>query len=326
MSYRFGGQLFRTKAQVQEAVRAVLNSGDLGSTLNADEHELVLDVLMRHPERDAKRIASTVRIERRAGRYQKDRCFWIVRNDGTSSDVSYIKAMANLNAGPGRDTTPLVMQMLRSEVRDQVEAFLAQQSFPIVCPFSLKSVSRGDAHVDHWWPQTFKSLVFEWLESEDLDIADVPISPPRDGQLGRHCPDRALIGRWQVFHEWNARLRVISAEWNQRLRDADPLTNEVLHDRLSVLTMLAETVLGSADTRATLRPVLLALIEPLLKARDEHIEWLHKGDAWFRRNPNHPQFQEFEQRWIARLAAYRDVDNTLELLLRSSREFLEEAA
>lgn len=93
------GYVYGSKAAVLQECSRILNDGEIGSIVCGAHSEFVEELWLNRPDKHAehpgKRI---VRFERRmqAGAVQRTRCFWAVFDDGTATDFSYQKAVANI--------------------------------------------------------------------------------------------------------------------------------------------------------------------------------------------------------------------------------------
>jgi hypothetical protein len=75
-------------------------------------------------------------------------------------------------------------------------------------------VTRDECHVDDEPPATFAVILDEFVATERLDVATVPILGRGDGEVERHLADPALTARWCAFHQDRWRPRITSARAN----------------------------------------------------------------------------------------------------------------
>lgn len=203
---RIGDAVFWTKKAATEAVRGILYSYDLGSTLGAEDEAFMLDVFWLHPEWELKRgcgIAS-VQVEQNFG----TRGFWLTRTDGTRTDISFVKSLT-----PPRQEHD-VRAALRTEIREQVRQFKAASLAPgVVCPITAQPLDATNAHVDHAPPE-FDELIAMFLAANQLSFDHISVNPTEDGSTDTLMADRHLAAMWQEFHREHASLRLVTKTAN----------------------------------------------------------------------------------------------------------------
>lgn len=81
------GETFVTKKALEEKLRALLYAAPLGVELDEPAHSFLLCVLFRHPEA-LKKIGLGVKAFRVTTSEYKNRCFEVIRVDGSYTDFS----------------------------------------------------------------------------------------------------------------------------------------------------------------------------------------------------------------------------------------------
>ena len=84
----------------------------------------------------------------------------------------------------------------------------------LTCPILNIPVFPNNCHIDHVPPKTFKQLVKNWLITENIKIKDVKFDELKDDQIVRKMTDKTQKRSWQMFHQENAILRVLSVKAN----------------------------------------------------------------------------------------------------------------
>lgn len=124
------------------------------------------------------------------------RRFLIRRTDGSLRDWSWRDALT--------PESPLkkLTSVLRYGIYDQILSFRVNtaQSTCYNCaePLSI------DSHVDHVAPDTFESIVQNWLAVESLTPEQIEITTRSGYQQHSSLSDNALMVRWQLFHQLSA--------------------------------------------------------------------------------------------------------------------------
>jgi len=88
----FGDEEFADLDLVRSRASAILRSFANTEALPSAEFRLIYDIIQRHPNRIEKRVDEVVSIVvRPSERFPEKQCFWILRSDGSSEDISIRK-------------------------------------------------------------------------------------------------------------------------------------------------------------------------------------------------------------------------------------------
>lgn len=220
MEVRIGNEVFKTKKDLLAKLKGMLHAAELGVELGEPEHSFLMEMLKRHPE-GKKKVGPGVRAFRVTTSEYKNRCFEVIRVDGTETDFSYTKCVT--------EPTPLteLTKALRKAVERQLweakeKVFLWDET--IACPVSGVTMTREQAVVEYEEPNSFEWIVEEFCILERLKKEGLPIGPSPEG--GIVLTDPALEARWLAFHESKAKFRVMSAA-SQKNRKKDSVTPDV---------------------------------------------------------------------------------------------------
>jgi len=206
-----GDHEFPTKSAAKLAVREVLNGYRLGETLTGDRDVFVRDLIALHPATEDKIGCGIHHLEIGLDPdYGTTRCFHIVRTDGSSTDVSYIKCV------DGENRRQLVRPALRNAILPQILHFKERQFSNGVqrCPYTNEFLKYETCHVDHLPPMTFETLVTEWLKLTGLSEADIQITGREDNNSARYMTKEEQIASWTAYHQSHGRLRLLSRRGN----------------------------------------------------------------------------------------------------------------
>ena len=223
MFYRVGPHVFSSLSRLKESVQLVLWRATPEQKIEGREAEFILGLLDRHP--NAKRkigcgVADLfVRINWKTEHYE-DRCFWIRRTDGSETDFSYRECITPT------DHRGKFIHVCRVEIHDYIQSFREkerrQRGDFAICPLTGKQFEIAKAHVDHQYPDTFESLVEQFISEHNIVLSEVEIIPGRDAQLRDRFADENLARSWREFHRARAVLRLLPSHINQRLGNGKP--------------------------------------------------------------------------------------------------------
>lgn len=202
--------IFPTKKAAKDFIREIISRHENNETLKGNDFSFIYDLLSVHPESEQKIGCGVSRIfVDLDAQYKKNKCFYLTRTDGSSTDFSWISCI------DGRNIRREIFDAFRNAITYQIEEFKKEKlTDSSVCPYTNEKLNNGNSHVDHESPLTFYSLVNKFLKEESIDLFDVKISEPQDNQFTTSLINNQLIERWKKYHLKNAKLRIISATGN----------------------------------------------------------------------------------------------------------------
>ena len=212
VDYFLGDYVFKTKKSMLVFVAAWVQSKPHGYVLTSLDMEWVNSLLKMHPRYDEKCKGMTGIMIKSVFKHN---CFFIIKDDGSMEDISYIKCVS------GKDTSNEVNihSALRWTIHDQISEFkeciFNNPENPITCPISAKILKNDSStHIDHNYEVLpFVKLVKEFIIEEGIALDDV-----KTETTGTHrvlC-DASLASRFVEYHRNHATLRAIHKDCNLR--------------------------------------------------------------------------------------------------------------
>ncbi len=183
-----------SKAQLAQRCSQILRRG-AGRIEGDDFVFLLTEVFPRHEEWAAKRGIGVSHIEARKHGTFNSLGFWIIRTDGSETDISFHAAIKGSGTQAAR-----AREAARNEITDQTGAFRQANPAP----------AEG-MHCDHIEP--FDAIWRTWLEHVSLTEEDVATTKQLVGHVDLFL-ERALAKSWQAFHRKRARYRWLDAKKN----------------------------------------------------------------------------------------------------------------
>lgn len=216
-----GGKVFDNKTRVVEYAKAVLNESPLGE-LTGEARSVMAEIFSFHPEADTKFGVGISKIEIRIN-YDygsASRGFWIVRLDGSETDISYKKCFQSERVYRNQ-----FLSACRFAIKEHVNAFrddFFRLAVKPTCALTGVPITPNNSHVDHAPPYTFSRIVesFVVLNGLNIDSPGLCLSG-FDGLLIPTFADSLLRDKFVQFHNNLASLRVISASANTGLVQQD---------------------------------------------------------------------------------------------------------
>lgn len=204
-NYTIAGKAFKTKQAVINCCREILKSTPYGSHVDQDDFDFLMSVFSHHTEWPQKRGSGITTITTNETGHGTS-CFWLVRQDQSVIDISFVHAVKHL---PCKRQKALMPQPLidfkngaRQAIKDQVEAFRRNNV----------ADAKENADVDHVYPKTFDALLFSFCIHHHVNPLTVSVIE-REGCL-HHITDDMVRMSWATYHQENAELRIVSKAEN----------------------------------------------------------------------------------------------------------------
>ena len=209
-----GEHRFSSKKEAKEHYKSILNSVPLGTELGGDEFDQVMALLLSHPNAIQKIRDGVKALKVDRGKYEGNRCFHVVRTDGTVENFSIGKCID----GEWRDFHKFCVAA-RNAVEKEIAAF--KQSYfaknqrsdqKVRCQNGGGMITFSEAHVDHREPFTFSAIVHFFVDAKDVSLQDTRYVS--EGRYGHEFADAFLADSFREWHQRHAKLRVVAAGMN----------------------------------------------------------------------------------------------------------------
>lgn len=180
---------------------------------NSTEHKILCELLQSHPKVESK-IGSGIdyfyvqKSKWKVNQYN----FMIRRTDGSSTDFSYLKCLnPQWRVSKGENWTAI----FRNVIKEQTDSFRAA-AFEIigkkdkfVCSHTNLKFKKIYAHVDHVYPLTFDSILYEFIETNKLNLNDIELSCDTGTSEVKQILDKDIVDSFYKFHKKRAVLRMV---------------------------------------------------------------------------------------------------------------------
>lgn len=202
------------KTETKKKCSNILNSGIDNFTLGED-FDFLCDLFKQHPRYKSKTKGQNIVCikVKRAGRYNT-KCFYIVREDGTETDISVYTCI---------DGKEIKIKDINMACRDAIDPLIYKMrksvKLPFVCPVSGVIVnSMNDVHIDHY-DLDFKDVVSRWIEENggEDEIYNY-ISDTNDNETVTYFVNPEIKKNFIDFHNLNTHLRAIHKQANLTIR------------------------------------------------------------------------------------------------------------
>lgn len=152
----------KSKTYQKNECKRILNDATnvaLGYVAKEEDKNFLLLVFQNHKDWLQKtKGQKIIKIEIRPSMGYGNKCFYIVREDGTSIDISYIAAIE------GRSKSKDIQCACRTAEKARVIAFKKMVTYPFNCPIDGTLVTcDSECHIDHY-DSDFQDVVNDWVK------------------------------------------------------------------------------------------------------------------------------------------------------------------
>lgn len=203
-----------TKTEITKRCRDILYHNSVCVPLKQEDYNFLIMVFSMHPEWDLKTKGQNIKdIIVGIGRPYGNRCFYIKREDGTQTDISYLACLRGVNHLYD------VIKACRTAISPKITQFISTLHFPIVCPIDGTIInSPKDMDVDHYdWD--FNDVVRSWIALNDgVEHLWQFVNKMEDNNCVTEFTNRNIALSWQLYHDEHTHLRAISKHANRSVR------------------------------------------------------------------------------------------------------------
>jgi len=204
MKYIVNEIIFNSKKELSDYIKNIINNYSRGMNLNKQDFEFIKCLFENHPKYYEKSGCGIKNIQVRFNGINSNE-FYIVREDGTSIDISWHKCIM------GDSNLAILKKVARNEVAFYVIEFKKnsfKDNYHLKCPISGDVITYHTSHVDH--ENKFDLLFNEFFKKIDINKFEFIDNRGSDKKF----KDRILAEKWIDFHNTNAKLRVVSIKTN----------------------------------------------------------------------------------------------------------------
>ena len=193
------------KADIEAAIRNITNNVPLNQPLTKAQEDFLVPILQHHAEWNQKRGIGIKHLEVRinVNGTGSTRGIWIVREDGSEIDISWVVALKE-----NGETTP--REDLKAAAREAIQSQMhnAHDELPCGrCPLCGEIMKRYDhLHADHIEP-------FEVLFNDFFGGREHQIAISNEG-TSTQIVDPKILSGWRQYHAEKAKLRLVHKHCN----------------------------------------------------------------------------------------------------------------
>lgn len=205
---------FSSKGEAKTYFSEILNNHPVGTALSDDDFDDVMSLLLCHPKADDKIGSGVKSIKIDQGFYSSNRCFYVVRTDGSVEDFSISKCIDG-DHSPFHKFCVACRRAVETDLRSMKGKYFEENGDSkgrVVCPVTKEKIKFEEAHVDHREPLTFSSIVHFFIKASKTNLDKVEYLT--EGKYGNEFKDNVLAEKFRTWHCENAKLRVVKGKTN----------------------------------------------------------------------------------------------------------------
>lgn len=205
--YYISGQYLSAHA-IRERLRLILKNTQLNSEVQESDLEFVREAFKtaRYYEEKTKGMSIVKVVKKESGSYGTF-CFFIYREDGTSTDFSYSKMHTK---DPQKDD---VLKALRQAIDPIISDFRKEFKPGVYEGERIEDICQVD--VDHY-DKTFNELAWEWIRNNGgIEQLIKKVNKTEDGSTITCFIDETLNESFRQFHNMHTHLRFVPKSINR---------------------------------------------------------------------------------------------------------------
>lgn len=198
-----------------------------GDTINEQDFQFLLNLLQRHPEARDKIGCGVKRFFKARVISKGTDCFWLEREDGTSTDFSFKSCVAGKGKSLDQEFAEACREAVQPELDAAKKAHFQQHGNAdgkVPCEVSGELVAIYESHLDHKKPMTFEVIVKTFIAANKLTITRGMLSIPTDAQYVTIFVDEEIRRRFIDYHRSVCALRIVAAKANLSLGGSERIT------------------------------------------------------------------------------------------------------
>lgn len=196
---------FSKKTKAKEFFKEMLNRYKDGEEVNQDDHVLLHELLLRHPDASDKIGVGVKRFFRALSPDHPTSCFHVEREDGKSTDFSYPECVSSVK--------PTLEQYFYRACRQSVSETLTTKKNkifdqgPVRCCKTNEVVGKENSEFRHTTPP-FSKIVNDFKKELNYPINKTMFHEDADLQYTTRFSDKEIENKFIAFHQKVANLDI----------------------------------------------------------------------------------------------------------------------
>lgn len=202
------------KTEKKNKCKGILNSGS-DIVRDKEDFEFLCEIFKEHDEYELKiKGQKIIKISIKKSSHGS-KCFYITREDGTETDISYVSCLDSKKNKKLKD--------IRSACRETIVPLILKEreklQFPFKCPLSGVIInSIKDVHIDHY-DLDFKDVADLWIkENGGIENIYKYVCETKDNETVTYFTEENIKENFIKFHNEHTHLRAIYKRENLSTR------------------------------------------------------------------------------------------------------------
>ena len=214
---KIGSKTFATKQELKTYVQGVLNTTTKGVLLTGLRFKVVDWVFRNHPSYEDKVNGQdySISVRTSSGPKKTNKEFYIIREDGSETEFSYVKAITGKRSKI-TDIKHTLRHLVMQQQWDFKKKYFEENQDSkgcVVCPITNLKMKYKESHLDHF-PIKFETIVANWFKENNLTSETFELEDGGDNSVCMIVKDKALEQSFIAYHEQNVQYRVVLAKVN----------------------------------------------------------------------------------------------------------------
>lgn len=199
---------FKTQKEALEYYKTILNSHNINEIIPTYFDDLY-ELLCRHPHANEKIGCGVESFMIKPDGYG-NKCFWLIRVDGTIEDFSYIMCVKGKDISNDMKFRKACRTTIRPQIIEYRKLYFNGNIYA-KCEVTNKQIEISTCHVDHIEPMYFETIVSNFIKDLNIDVDVIKFDTS-----GTECKfiDNTISNIWYNYHLKHAKLRCVDKQFN----------------------------------------------------------------------------------------------------------------
>jgi len=209
MQITLGGTVFSSKDAADKYLKLILANKN-GYVVTEEEYAVLNDLLSRHPNATKKRgCGVSTFIVDASPKSPKDSCFYVVREDNSTTDFSKNKCLKPNNART--ECLRCLRTVVEDDIKDAKKRMFDERQGFIECPHTGLKLGWEQCHADHEQPMTFEvicttfvvgtmGLTFEEFQRKHIVREDNSVTRVTKGMSEQFAAYHHRVAKIRLIH------------------------------------------------------------------------------------------------------------------------------
>lgn len=195
---QIGDELFPRRLDAENFFREMLAQYEDDEKISEADSRLLYELLLRHPQAEAKMGAGIAHFFRAPGEYRKS-CFHIERIDGSIVDFSFYVCVKGTATPLNSKFASACRAAVGRDMAAEKDRLLAKGPDEPLCPVTGRVLTSGTSLLRHASPP-FEAIVSAFIKDRQLTLDEAMVVPSTELRYGDALASPRLAAQFLSYH------------------------------------------------------------------------------------------------------------------------------